>query len=164
MTARELLLLHAKRYPKAEPSDLLKLAYQAAYGPGHLISDLASAVDYIVRESATAPSSPYLTEPIGGGYVRLYLGAARDAGISPEEIAQRLVAAAERAPDPALFDAVLGKLFALTASGCFAFSVEALAETVAKWEAAGRPLFRHSEAYRTAYAPAYRVIMEESCS
>lgn len=164
MTERELLLLHAARYPKSEPTDLLKLVYQAAYGPGHLISDPTCAAAYIAKETLTAPTAPYLTEPIGGGYARLYLGAARERGISPEAIALRFVAAARRAPDPALFERMLSELLALAEAGDLPFSKKALAETLSRWEAAGKPLFRHSETYRAAYAPAYRVVMEESCS
>ena len=164
MTDRELLLLHAERYPKAEPTDLLKLVYQAAFGPGHLVSDPLRAEAYIAKEMQSAPSLPYLTEPIGGGYARLYLGTARDRGLSPEEIARRFIRAAECPPAPAVLDRLLAELTSLAEAGHFAFSVDALGKALSRWEAAGKPLFRHSETYRAAYAPAYRVVMEESCS
>jgi hypothetical protein len=59
---------------------------------------------------------------------------------------------------------MLSELLALAEAGELPFSKKALAETLSRWEAAGKPLFRHSETYRAAYAPAYRVVMEESCS
>ena len=164
MTERELLLMHAARYPKAEPTDLLKLVYQAAYGPGHLVSELSRVTAFVAEEMRTAPSVPQLTEPVGGGYVRLYLGPARERGISPEEIARRFISAAKQTPDPARFDSMLAALVALTEQGVFSFTAGTLTEAVSRWETAGKPLFRHSETYRAAYHPAYRLVLEEPCS
>jgi hypothetical protein len=164
MTDRELLLLHAARYPLAEPTDLLKLVYQSAFGAGHLITDLARVTRYIEEEMQTAEPTGNLLEPIGGGYARLYLGAARQAGLSAEEIASRFFRASEKVPDPRRFETLLSELFALSRQGAFCFTAEALSDAVFAWEAAGRPLFRHSERYRRAYAPAYRLTLEEPCS
>ena len=164
MTERELLLWHAERYPRAEPTDLLKLVYQAAFGAGHLVSDPAAVLDRLVREMRDAPVTDRLTEPIGGGLLRIYLGDAREAGIAPETIAEGFCRAARRAPEPALLDRMLAALTALAGEGAFAFSEQALRRELALWEAAGRPLLRHSESYRAAYAPAYRLIPEEPCS
>ena len=164
MTVRELLLLHANRYPSSEPTDFLKLVYQAAYGPGHLVCDASLAAARIAEEMADAPALSELLEPIGGGYARLFLGTARERGISPEEIAERVLRAASQAPDPARFDAMLAELLLMASEGLLAFSESALFGALSDWEAAGRPLFRHSALYRETYLPAYRIVMEESCS
>ena len=162
---RNILLMHAEKYPLAEPTDLLKLVYQAAFGPGHLITDRALATSYIAKEMQTAKEEAVLLEPIGGGYARLYLGAARKSCLSPEEIASRFFLAAKRQGAPALFDEMIAELVRLCNEGQFAFSPDILRSTIDAWEADGRPLFRHSETYRNAYAPAYRlVLVEESCS
>ena len=162
---RELLSEHAARYPKMEPTDALKLVYQMAFGPGHLLTDRAMAVAQIEAEMAEAPVTDLLLEPIGGGYARLYLGAARDGGMGADEIASAFMRAGLREGDRALFDLALLTLRDMAKDRLFAFTAEALDEVVGAWEAAGRPLFRHSQAYREAYAPAYRLIpMEESCS
>ena len=162
---RKILLMHAEKYPLAEPTDLLKLVYQAAFGPGHLISDRALATAYIDQEMQTAKAEAVLLEPIGGGYARLYLGAARESRLSPEEIASRFFLAAEQKGSPALFDEMIAELMQLCSEGQFAFSSAALRSAIDAWETDGRPLFRHSETYRNAYAPAYRlVLVEESCS
>ncbi|MGX8712631.1 MAG: hypothetical protein ACSW8I_02960 [bacterium] len=46
----EALMRYAERYPAAEAKDLYKLVFQDLYGPGHLISDSATAIRYISKE------------------------------------------------------------------------------------------------------------------
>ena len=41
---REVLACHAARYPRMAPCDGVKLAYQATFGGGHLISDPAAKI------------------------------------------------------------------------------------------------------------------------
>lgn len=148
-----------------QPTDALKLAFQAAFGPGHLLPDLPSAVSAIEREMRDAPVTPYAVEPIGGGFARLYLGAAREGGMSASEIGSRFLSASKMPPSPELFDRMLEVLLLLAEQGSLPFTSDALRLEHAQWERRGRPLFRHSEIYRAAYAPAYRLIpMEEPCS
>ena len=44
------LIAYAERYPSAEPQDLYKLVFQDLYGPGHLITDSAACYRYIEHE------------------------------------------------------------------------------------------------------------------
>ena len=37
--------LHARRYPLMAPQDFGKLAYQSEFGPGHMVSDPALALE-----------------------------------------------------------------------------------------------------------------------
>ena len=59
-------------------------------------------------------------------------------------------------------DQFLRKLDALrkvTAEGVFTFDTEVLERYLADYRAAGCPPVSHSETYRQAYKPAYRVIL-----
>lgn len=46
----EALMRYAEQYTVAEPADLYKLVFQDQYGPGHLITDSLSCVRYIQKE------------------------------------------------------------------------------------------------------------------
>ena len=44
------LIAYAEHYPAAEAQDLYKLVFQDLYGPGHLLADSAAAMRYLERE------------------------------------------------------------------------------------------------------------------
>ena len=50
----DILLQHFDRYPKMEPQDAVKLIYQHAFGPGHLIRDEKKAFAFLQQELAGA--------------------------------------------------------------------------------------------------------------
>ena len=156
-----ILLRHAEKYPKIEPQDAVKLLYQSAFGPGHLIADKALARARLEAELSATPSDAELPllEPIGGGYARLHLAAAKAQGLPEEEIADRFFAAAEaETPGKAAFEAALSVLERLAREEKCPFSAAALADYLADYRAAGCPMVSHSETYRTLYRPAYRVV------
>ena len=65
-------------YPESTLQDIYKSFYQEHFGPGHIISDTATARRYLMRELSEMgkTQSPYF-EPTGsqGDYVRVYLSA-----------------------------------------------------------------------------------------
>ena len=68
------LKMHILKYPKMQPADLVKLAYQSAFGPGHLIKDVARAEYYFFSElEAVNGEGDELYTEIGGGFVRVSL-------------------------------------------------------------------------------------------
>lgn len=163
---REILLAHAARYPAMEPQDCVKLLYQSEFGGGHLIDDRASAGCYLLREYARTIQRPdaVLAEAIGGGLCRVYLAALDARGIAPRTLLDWFCdsAAAVRG-DRAAFLQKLELLRSLTAEGAFGFGSAALEAYLAPYIAAGCPSLRHSEAYRQAYCPAYRVVRRDCC-
>ena len=72
---RNILRAHAERYPKMEPSDLLKLIYQNEFGPAHLHVDTEESLQAIREEfegiEMEEDFEGSLYEDIGNGYVRL---------------------------------------------------------------------------------------------
>ena len=155
------LLTHFARYPAMTPQDAVKLLYQSAFGPGHLIADKALARARLEAELSATPADAELPllEPIGGGYARLHLAAAKAQGLPEEEIAVRFFAAAEaEAPGKAAFAAALSALERLAKEGTCPFSAAELTAYLTDYRAAGCPMVSHSETYRTLYRPAYRVV------
>ena len=148
---------HAARYPKMQPRDAVKLLYQANFGPGHLVKDTAFAVQMIREELLTADSSlSPETEDIGHGYTRVYLRP----GISAEVLGEAFAASAKEAGgtrETLLCD--IDTLRELTLEGVFRFSANELDGFVAQYKAMGMPIIRHSQEYKEAYKPAYRVVL-----
>ena len=156
----QILLTHFARYPKMTPQDAVKLLYQSAFGPGHLIADQTYALRRLEEELAATPAHDgELLEPIGGGFARLHLGAAKAQNLPVSAIFDRFFAAAtaENGGKPA-FEAALSLLEALAACGKAPFSPAQLAEYLQAYRREGCPMVSHSEVYRQHYHPAYRVV------
>jgi hypothetical protein len=90
-------------YPKSTLQDIYKSFYQEHFGPGHIISDTASARRYLIRELSEIgeTQSPYF-EPTGsqGDYVRVYLSAIADSLITAEQLLDAFVRSANLWQEP----------------------------------------------------------------
>lgn len=152
MTFSEVLRAHAARYPEMREGDFLKLCYQHALGCGHLVKDEAEAVRRIRAERAPGETGVSF-EPIGNGLVRMHLTGA-DAQLDDETIARMFMYTADTfRPAPNALDDALRTLEAV-------FPTEAMRAAIAAYRAEGCPMVSHTEAFRRAYAPAYRVVSE----
>ena len=156
-----ILKSHAKRYPLMQPTDAVKLIYQNEFGGGHLIQDEEACLNYLRREYADLEKDPAapLYEDIGNGIVRVNLAAVKPEDL--EQLGQDFIASA--AKHKGAMDSFLNKLEVLqklTAEFVFAFCIDALDAYLSEYKAAGYPVVSHSEQYRQAYTPAYRVILK----
>ena len=160
----DILLFHFARYPKMTPQDAVKLLYQSAFGPGHLIRDEGMARARLAEELAATPEhNEPLLEDIGGGYARLHLGAAKAQKLPLDTIFARFFASAQAAcPGKAAFEAGLSCLEGLTAQGRAPFAPAALAAYLTEYRAEGCPMVSHSQTYRDHYHPAYRVVKKDT--
>lgn len=164
-TLREILTCHARRYPLMEPTDAVKLIYQNEFGGGHLVRDEESCLAYLRREyaSVTQSDTAPLTENIGNGLVRVFLNGLDAHGYTPDRLGVDFIRSSEM--HRGCLNSFLTKLDLLrqlTVEGLFAFSTEALDAYLASYKASGYPMVSHSERYRSAYAPAYRIVLK-SC-
>ena len=156
---RAILITHAKRYPLMQPRDAVKLIYQNEFGGGHLIQDEQACLNYLRQEYASAEKDPTaaLYEDIGNGIVRVNLAAVKPEDL--EQLGRDFIRSA--AKHKGTLDSFLNKLEVLrmlTAEGVFAFDLDALNTCLSEYKAAGYPAVSHSEQYRQAYKPAYRII------
>ena len=156
---QKVLREHAKRYPLMQPRDAVKLIYQNEFGGGHLIRDEQACLNYLRREYADLEKDPAaaLYEDIGNGIIRVNLAALREEDL--EQLGKAFVDSA--AKHKGTLDSFLNKLEVLrtlTAEGVFAFDLDALNSYLSEYEAAGYPAVSHSEQYRQAYKPAYRIL------
>jgi hypothetical protein len=107
-----------QRYPESEILDLVKLAYQAAWGPAHGIGDRERAWKYFSREFAEAKADETLPlfEVISPDYCRFNLGAWKAAGLPEQWLFNMFCASAETLPDSQLiFDNYICQLRKLLA-------------------------------------------------
>ena len=154
---------HAMRYPLMEPTDAVKLIYQNEFGGGHLIRDEQAVRDYLHREYAEIARNPVLPryESIGNGLVRVHLAALNEADLDP--LAENFVrSAASHRGSLSRFLKKLDVLRRLTADGIFGFDTDGLNAYLNTYASVGYPMVSHSETYRNAYRPAYRVVSTPS--
>ena len=163
-TLYRILLTHAARYPLMEPTDAVKLLYQNEFGGGHLIRDEESCLNYLRREYESVIQSPDapLMEDIGNGMFRIYLNALDHAGYALEQLGADFLHSAQI--HRGSLDRFLKKLEILqqlTTEGRMPFTQEALDAYLETYRQAGYPMVSHSDAYRNAYSPAYRIIFRK---
>ena len=155
---------HLESHPLAAAEDLYKLLHQAVYGPGHAIPDREAAAAWLERELAglgpPLDNDPRC-EPLGGSppLVRVNLRPFAAAGGDAEALLDAFVATAnEHPPNDATMTTVLdlaARWLPCAGRGALAPELRALAAEMA---AEGYPAIHHSDIYREAYHPAYRVI------
>ena len=155
----KILLLHFEKYPLMTPQDAVKLCYQSAFGCGHLVKNSETALSMLKNEmeNITEDSDAQIFEPIGNGYIRLDLSAAKARGISYEKICEAFIKSANN-PKITELEPKIVFLKKLSREGKTPFSEEELFEYLQEYNG---EMVRHSEKYRKAYSPAYRVILSE---
>ena len=154
----QFLLEQLSRHPASQLQDLRKALYQSAFGCGHLVEDPSAAADWIRREAAESASADQEVERLDGPWSRVPLGMLAD-GLTPETLAAAFAAsAAIPGEDTHGLEQRLETLLALIRDRKLPFSLSDAEAEINAWRAAGYPACHHSDAYRAAYRPAYRVL------
>ena len=149
-------------YPESTLQDIYKSFYQEHFGPGHIISDTASARRYLMKELSEIGEtlSPYY-EPTGsqGDYVRVYLSAITDSLITAEQLLDAFVSSANSWQEPSVnwlekWEAIVSIIQAnkMEVEG-FESDLPLLNEAARNNQAV-----HHSRRYNEAYHPHYRIV------
>ena len=157
------LLTHFDRYPLMRPQDAVKLIYQQAFGPEHLIRDAGKALAMLRQEmdGLEADAGETLYESIGNGLCRLNLRACMARDIPAEDICRLFVeTAACVTGDKKRFLQGIRELKKLAENEETPFDAIDLDVFLASYPPSCPPV-RHSDAYRTAYRPAYRLALQK---
>lgn len=154
-----ILLAHFEKYPEMTPVDAVKLCFQSAFGCGHLIRNGEFALSMLKKELSQTEENPgaQILEPIGNGYARLDLHAAKAKGIPEETICRIFIKSADSGAKTAI-EPLLSILEHLAEEGRTPFPKESLSEYLSGYNG---EMVSHSEIYRKAYSPAYRVVLEK---
>ncbi len=140
------------RYPLSRPQDVVKTLYQCFYGAGHAVDNLAAKAR-IEEEISLCPEASR-TENLINGYCRYHLG---------REDNTRALALSILFAKGASFPPTEGFNEALENFRAFpfrSFTQEEKEAFLAFYDAHGRPILSHSDEYKAAYGPHYRVLPE----
>ena len=149
-------------YPESTLQDIYKSFYQEHFGPGHIISDTASARRYLMRELSEMgkTASPYF-EPTGsqGDYVRVYLSAVADSLITAKQLLDALVRSANSWQEPNVswmekWEAIVSIIQA-NKMGIEGFETDL---PLLNEAARNNQAVHHSRRYNEAYHPHYRIV------
>ncbi|MFN0038743.1 MAG: hypothetical protein ACKVP2_04450 [Burkholderiales bacterium] len=159
----QLLQQHVTRYPASQLVDIYKLLHQAALGPGHAVSDSATALKRLKDEVSNMQGGPQdpLDDVISpdGRLARIHLRPFLAAGGDIEDLHRAFVdTAAGYAPTPGKLEKFCACLGDLAGSGNLPFEKTRVIEFFDDIARSGYPVMRHSDDYRLAYRPAYRVV------
>lgn len=158
---RQILLAHRVRYPLMEPQDAVKLIYQNEFGCGHMITNADACLCYLRQEYPEAKKhpTPVEWEPIGNGLGRIYLAAVKEQEL--EALGQAFLRSGEaHQGTKARFLEKLELLKLMADQSAFPFGPVALDAYLERYTGDGYPAVSHSRAYRNAYHPAYRVVLQ----
>ena len=149
-------------YPEFTLQDIYKSFYQEHFGPGHIISDTATARRYLMLELSEMgkTASPYF-EPTGsqGDYVRVYLSAIADSLITAERLLDAFIRSANLWQEPAAswldkWEAIVSIIQTNKMEiGNFETDLPLLTEAARNNQAV-----HHSSRYNEAYHPHYRIV------
>ena len=149
-----ILQQHSARYPKMEPQDYGKLAFQSEFGPEHLVTDVEAVLAYLKQEWSGLPQGcPAIApEPIGNGLCRLHLSACTEEQLP--RLAELFCRSAQE--HKGTHEGLHVRLELVRA-----LNVPGTEEWLAEYAAKGCPMVRHSQTFRDDYEPHYRVIKLE---
>jgi len=161
-----LLLRHCQTYPNLTVRDLFKFLHQSAFGCEHMVSSAEDAEARIEAERETMSgiiaSSPAAVEPLDGPYARVPLSLL-DEGLSSRTLGRLFYLSAKEGTNQDASERLEAKLAlaeSLIEGGRLVLSLEEFCTERKQWKEKGYPAVRHSEAFREAYHPSYRVLSE----
>ena len=151
----------ARLHVALQPQDALKLAYQAAFGAEHLLSDPGYVRKRLYQELVTCPREQDipLVEQISPEICRVNLSPWRAARLPEGWLLGLFVHSCKPRKDgEARFYQALEALDQLAAEGALPFPVEVWRQARTDYLSQGIRPVHHSDAYHDAEAPAYRVV------
>ena len=156
---RELFLAHYKKFPRLQSADIFKFLFQSCFGCEHLVTDEGTALQYIRNEfSEMSEAAEPFTDALDGNYSRVYLSWI-NAGLSPETLTKLFCLSAKKEPDgKALLSKKIELARELILNGEISIDKAEFEKELADWQGRGCPAIHHSDAFRSTYKPAYRVI------
>jgi len=171
MSIKDLLLKQYHLYPKMQIQDMVKLIYQNEFGGGHLIENEEDSLYALkdewkcLEQSFSAVKMPnYAFENIGNHLCRFHLAALKYYDISLHTINKFFVNTANSVRGTISgFKEKINVLKQCCMEGLLPYSLEELEAYLRAYEEKGYPLVSHSDIYRAAYSPAYRIVSSAYC-
>lgn len=158
----EILKEHLRRYPEMEIQDAVKLLFQSHFGGGHMIQDARQSLERLKSEYASGNwkegKEEELWTPAGKGMARVSLRVLEQ-GLSAETLNAMFVSSANTARGSREeFEKILRDFVLDCEEKRLPFSAEEARKYVEDYIRAGCPVVSHTERYRAAYRPSYRIV------
>lgn len=143
-----------------QPTDIIKLCYQAVYGAEHLLQNVQRARDLFFDEySAVCASNGTMIEEISEFFVRVNFAPHKAVGLDPDLLFDAFVkTASEKTGCKTDLNYLFSVIEKLLDEGALPFSKEAWNSAISKYEGGA---VHHSQIYRDAESPAYRVVAKK---
>ncbi len=161
-STEKLLICHTEAYPKIQIRDIFKFIYQSSFGCEHMLSEVSHAVEMIGSEYDSLPADRAdMTTPLDGDFYRVDLSLL-DSGLTAETLGKifYMSSKCEAEGFPKLLR-MLDVADKLIREDKLPFSQGEFASAKDDWAAHGYPAVHHSDVFRKAYKPAYRVISKK---
>ena len=160
----EILKRHAEKYPLMQPCDAVKLIYQSEFLGGHMIKSPEQSLLRLTEEYSRVEKTPgaELFEYIGNGVFRVNLSALDVRKYPLSDLNRDFCESANLRHGS--MESFLEKLDILVSEFSqfgFGISEEDLKIYLEKYREANCPAVSHSDEYRLAYKPAYRVVVKK---
>ena len=149
------------RHPLTQPEDMLKFLFQGILGPGHLMADRETVIRRIETENAAGPEDPdsrpvpqdeeWLYQTVGERYLRLSLPAAARTGIGASGIAAMMLQSDQPGDSR---EEVIRACEQYAQGQPWGDKLRTLSLSLRD----NTYLPSHSERYREAYHPSYRIL------
>ena len=161
MDTTEFLRAQCRAYPQLQPEDLLKGLHQSVFGCGHFVDE--GAEEYLQKElEGLEYSDGPDVEPLAGDFCRVHLRCLSKYGLGSKTLFRLFrLSAAGAVGSAAQMEERLEVLLHMTSAGQLPMNYGDVRALVERWRAAGYPACHHSDRFRAAYKPAYRVIRKE---
>lgn len=164
MTFQPYLTQQLKLHPSMQPQDVVKLCYQAAYGPEHLLSGPGAAQRYLEAEfDRVSPKAAKLYEPISNEVCRIDLSAWKQRGLPLAWLFGMFAASCKTKENgTALFLEYLHQAEQLLRKNAV-FPMAEWEDYLQEYKNMGMPAVHHSKVYREQEQPAYRIVDRRFC-
>ena len=153
---------HYKTYPKLQIQDVFKFLHQSALGCEHLVPSLEKATEYIKEEyNRGITENKIFIEKLDGDYSRVHLSC-MDYGVSAQALGEMLFLSAKKEIDgQSKLKQKLKTAEKMITENLLPFNIDEFISAAQKWEKEGFPAIHHSEIFREAYKPTYRVVSDK---
>ncbi|MBC8224569.1 hypothetical protein H8E65_08275 [Candidatus Bathyarchaeota archaeon] len=161
-----LLMEHFERRPKMRATDVYKLLFQGVFGVSHILSD--GARKRLQEEAESLDIYDHPTEPLierisaDGSVVRVNLRPYLRRGFPLDRLYEAMEETSKDRGSPEKFLFAWSVFHELVSSGAMEVDGEELASLHRDLQEKGPCPHHHSEPYRVAYYPAYRVVKREA--
>ena len=161
---KKVIARHLEKYPKMQPVDIYKLIFQGVKGPAHLGVEYQTIKNYLQKEiSQIEAHSAEMTEQIAPDqkYLRINLYNFKHKGGNADSLAKLVYRSCQKEPNSVeKMEIGLQAAGELIKAGRSNLDYQKFKQYIIQIRADNYPVPHHSDLYKNAYQPAYRVISQ----